>query len=238
MRSSACGLAIGFGVALSLSLALSASISDASDQPASGTGPGPALPRIVLVGDSIRLGYAPIVAKRLEGKAIVISPKANGGDSANVLRHLDEWVIREQPDIVHFNCGIHDTKKSKASARFQVPPEAYEANLREIVGRIRAGTKATVIFATTTPVLNDRAARARTKAVYELLDASTEQYNAIARKVMDELGVPVNDLRAAAGDADTRARRMGSDGIHFQPDGREALGDAVAAFLAKRLRAG
>jgi lysophospholipase L1-like esterase len=232
MRSSACGLLIG----LALCLTLSASIPGADDPPRTETAPA-ALPRIVLVGDSIRLGYAPIVARRLEGRAVVISPKANGGDSANVLKHLDEWVIREQPAVVHFNCGIHDTKKSKTSGRFQVPPEAYEANLRTIVERIRAGTKATVVFATTTPVLDDRAARARTKAAYELLDASTEQYNGIARKVMGELGVPVDDLRAAVGDADTRARLMGSDGIHFQAEGREVLGNAVATFLTTLLPA-
>src|SRR4051812_1545412 len=48
-------------------------------------------PRVVLIGDSIRLGYAPAVAARLTGKAVVISPPENGGDSINVLAHLDEW---------------------------------------------------------------------------------------------------------------------------------------------------
>ena len=42
--------------------------------------PNPPLPKVVLIGDSIRLGYAPLVAKRLEGKAVVVSPPANGGD--------------------------------------------------------------------------------------------------------------------------------------------------------------
>src|SRR6187399_2632783 len=60
-------------------------------------------PKIVLIGDSIRLGYAPEVAKKLEGKAIVVGPKANGGDSGNVLKNLNEWAVKEQPDIVHFN---------------------------------------------------------------------------------------------------------------------------------------
>ena len=46
------------------------------------------LPKVVLIGDSIRIGYAPVVAKQLEGKAVVVSPKANGGDSANVLAKL------------------------------------------------------------------------------------------------------------------------------------------------------
>src|SRR5690242_6649963 len=36
------------------------------------------LPKIVLVGDSIRMGYAPLVAKNLDGKAIVVSPAPNG----------------------------------------------------------------------------------------------------------------------------------------------------------------
>ena len=66
------------------------------------------LPVVVLVGDSIRLSYAPMVATRLAEKARVVSPKPNGGDSSNVLKHLQEWVIAEKPDVVHFNCGIHD----------------------------------------------------------------------------------------------------------------------------------
>ncbi len=52
---------------------------------------------MVLVGDSIRLGYAPRVAERLSGKAVVISPAENGGDSANVLSQLDEWVLSTDP---------------------------------------------------------------------------------------------------------------------------------------------
>ena len=81
----------------------------------------------------------------------------------------------------HHNCQgdyrshtVHDTKKSKTTGTFQVPPEQYEANLRKIVERIRRETKATVLFATTTPIIDDRAAQGRTKAEYELLEASTK----------------------------------------------------------------
>lgn len=49
-----------------------------------------------MIGDSIRIGYAPLVAKLLDGKAIVVSPKPNGEDSGNVLKHLEEWVIKEK----------------------------------------------------------------------------------------------------------------------------------------------
>src|SRR5215831_20077284 len=99
--------------------------------------PGPGLPRIVLVGDSIRLGYAPRVAARLEGKAVVVSPPENGGDSANVLAHLDEWVLREKPDVVYLNCGLHDLKRSRKDGHHQVELERYAESLRRIVARIR-----------------------------------------------------------------------------------------------------
>jgi lysophospholipase L1-like esterase len=205
--------------------------------PSLGEEPTKALPRVVLVGDSIRLSYTQYVEKALGGQAVVISPKANGGDSARVLQNLDEWVIREQPAVVHFNCGIHDTKKSKTTGKFQVPPDEYAANLRKIVERLRKETKAVVIFGLTTPVDDVRAAKGRQKVDYELLEASAAQYNQLARGVMRELGVPVNDLRAALGDASERARLMGGDGIHFTPAGYEKLGTAVAAEIRKHLPA-
>lgn len=195
------------------------------------------LPKVVLIGDSIRLGYAPTVVKQLEGKAVIVHSKANGGDSANVLAKLADWAVKEKPDVVHFNCGIHDTKKDKKTGKFQVSPEQYEANLRKIVEILRKETKATVIFATTTPIIDDRAAKGRANASYELLDASTVEYNRIALRVMKELNVPVDDLRAVCGEGEDRGKIMSNDGVHFTPEGRTRLGNAVADFVSKHLPA-
>jgi lysophospholipase L1-like esterase len=198
------------------------------------------LPKVVLLGDSIRLSYAPLVAKQLEGKTQIVSPPANGGDSGNVLKHLEEWAIREQPAIVHFNAGIHDTKKAKASGMFQVSPAEYEANLRQIVSRIRKETEATVLFATTTPIHDQRAAAARQERDYELLNASVEQYNAIAVKVMGELKVPIEDLHtvlAKPKGGKTLDELIVADGVHLTPEGREMVGQAVAGFLQQHLPA-
>jgi lysophospholipase L1-like esterase len=191
----------------------------------------PNLPTVVLIGDSIRLGYTSTVVKELAGRANVVGPSANGGDSSNVLSHIGEWAIQRQPDVVHFNCGIHDVKKSKKTGTFQTPPDKYEANLRKIVERLRKETKAKIIFALTTPLVDDRAAKVRVDRDYELLDASTEQYNEIARRVMKELDVPVNDLRAALGDRDEQLKLIVDDGVHFKPEGSKKLGQAVAAFV-------
>jgi lysophospholipase L1-like esterase len=192
-------------------------------------------PTVVLIGDSIRLGYAPIVKQQLADRAEVVGPAANGGDSSNVLRHLDEWVVQLQPAIVHFNCGIHDTKKSKKDGTFQTSPEQYEKNLRAIVAKLRSETKAVVLFAVTTPIRDAAAAKVRAERDYELLNASTEQYNAIARRVMQELDVPVNDLRAALGDEKEQARLIVDDGVHFTGEGSKKLGTAVAEFVGRYL---
>ena len=195
----------------------------------------PNLPTVVLIGDSIRLGYTSTVAQELAGLANVVGPTANGGDSSNVLSHIESWAIRLQPEVVHFNCGIHDIKKSKQAGTFQTPPDKYEANLRKIVERLRKETKAKIIFALTTPLVDDRAAKMRLERDYELLNASTEQYNEIARRVMKELGVPVNDLRAALGDRDEQLKLIVDDGVHFKSEGSKKLGQAVAAFVAPDL---
>jgi len=197
-----------------------------------------ALPKVVLVGDSIRMSYAPVVAKQLAGKATVVGSRSNGGDSSNVLKHLEQWVIREKPAVVHFNCGIHDTKHFKETGKYQVSPEQYEANLRKIVERIRQETDAVVLFAATTPILDDRAASLRKGRNYELLGASIEQYNTIAVRVMKELNVPINDLHSAVTKPDpplSTEALISNDGVHLTSPGRELVGSRVAAFISERL---
>lgn len=196
------------------------------------------LPKVVLLGDSIRLSYAPRVARQLEGKVVIISPGPNGGDSANELRNLSDWAIKQQPAVVHLNAGIHDTKKFKSDGHFQVSPEQYEANLRKIVAQLRAETQAVILFATTTPILDARAAAARQGRDYELLNASIEQYNQIALRVMKELDVPVNDLyaRLAKPPEGTKlADLIVGDGVHLTPAGQDLVAETVAAFITSQL---
>ena len=50
------------------------------------------IPRVMLIGDSIRMSYQPHVARLLEGKAEVVGPKGNCAHSAVTLEFLDQWV--------------------------------------------------------------------------------------------------------------------------------------------------
>ncbi|MBI3470258.1 MAG: SGNH/GDSL hydrolase family protein [Candidatus Solibacter usitatus] len=102
--------------------------------------------RVLIIGDSISIGYAPFVREQLAGKAQVERIEGNGADSANILARLDTWLARGPYDAIAFNCGLHDLKYTSAH---QVPPEQYEANLARIVERLRA-TGAKLIWVTTT----------------------------------------------------------------------------------------
>ncbi|HJZ91697.1 MAG TPA: GDSL-type esterase/lipase family protein [Gemmataceae bacterium] len=189
-------------------------------------------PKVILIGDSIRIGYAPLVAQRLAGQVEVISAEANGGDSANVLKNFDEWVVRAKPALVHVNCGLHDLKKAKKDGTYQVPLESYEKNLRELINRLRKDTQATIVFASTTPILDDR--HAKRKAKFDRFEADVKRYNETAFRVMAELAVPVDDLHAVVTHRGAE-KLLGADGTHYTPAGYEALSEAVANSVTRHL---
>jgi lysophospholipase L1-like esterase len=193
----------------------------------------PPKPVVVLVGDSIRLGYAPLVAERLKGVAEVVSPEENGGDTGNVLKHLDEWVIRRNPAVVHFNVGLHDLKTDPKTGAKQVGLDAYKKNLAEIVRRLDRETSALLIFATTTPVIDDRH-KAR-GAGFDRFEADVAAYNRAAREVLPRSGlVAVDDLHALAGSLGPETA-IGRDGVHFTPEGSKALAEQVSRTILAAL---
>ena len=104
------------------------------------------LPLIVLIGDSIRMGYQDHVASQLAGRAEVWVPKENGGDSRNVFAHLDQWVFSRQPDLVHVNCGLHDLKRA-FGAESAVPLAEYGRNVRQILQRLQRELDGAVVWA-------------------------------------------------------------------------------------------
>ena len=188
------------------------------------------VPKVVLIGDSIRIGYAPLVAKLLDGKATVISQSVNGEDSGNVLRHLDEWVISEKPDVVHINAGLHDLKLKDRT--YQVPLAEYQKNLRTIVERIRKETNAKVIFATSTPIVDTL--HAQRKAGFDRFEADVQKYNIAAVSVMKQAGVPINDLHQVI-DSGGGQTLMNSDGTHYTPEGYARLAAAVTNSILRGL---
>lgn len=186
----------------------------------------PALPRVLLIGDSISIGYTLPVRELLKGKANVHRIPTNGGPTTNGLRNLKVWLGPGKWDVIHFNFGIHDMKFMEPGKQ-QVPPEAYEKNLREIVKQLQA-TGAKLIWATTTPIPEGELNPPRT------FD-KVPTYNSIARKVMTEAGVTINDLNAHI--TPHLAKLQNPRDVHYNKEGSAFLAQAVAAQIAAQLPA-
>ncbi len=183
--------------------------------------------QLILIGDSIRMGYQADVIRELTELADVWAPTQNGGNSANILQHLNEWIISRAPDVVHINCGLHDLRKDFDTGEPAIPINQYESNLRTFLKRILDKINCTVIWALTTPV-NEIWHHERKG--FDRLEADVAAYNAVACKVADDLDIAINDLFGVITEAG-RDSYLTPDGVHFTPEGSALLGTAVAEFV-------
>src|SRR5689334_14491816 len=70
----------------------------------------PALPRVLLIGDSISIGYTVPTREKLKRKANVHRPGTNCGPTTRGVENLDKWLGDGKWDVIHFNFGLHDLK--------------------------------------------------------------------------------------------------------------------------------
>lgn len=184
----------------------------------------PALPRVLLIGDSISIGYTPAVRKLLAGKVNVHRIMTNGGPTSNGLPNLGQWLGEGRWDVIHFNWGLHDLRIMEDGRR-QVPLEKYEANLAELVTRLKA-TGAKLIWCSTTPVPEGKLSPPRQPE-------DVPRYNAAAERVMRAQGVTVNDLHAFALPLLGQLQRPAN--VHFTDEGSAKLAEPVAGAILKAL---
>lgn len=183
------------------------------------------LPRVLIIGDSISMGYTVPVRELLKGKANVHRPATNCSSTGNGLNYLKAWLGDKKWDVIHFNFGLHDAKLPPEGVR-HAPPDVYEKNLRELVKQMQA-TGAKLIFATTTPVPNGGVISPTRRF------GSVEQYNAVALKVMKETGVAIDDLNTLI--TPHLAKLQNPNDVHYSKEGSALLAKQVAAEIEKAL---
>ena len=190
----------------------------------------PKLPRVLLIGDSISIGYTIPVRNLLAGEANVhrplISPTKvlNCASTKEGLKDLDVWLGKKRWDVIHFNWGLHDLKYvdeegkrvPPEKGRQRVPVDEYEKNLERLVNRLKK-TGAKLIFATTTPVPEGALGR---------LKGDVKRYNAAAVKVMKRNGVVVDDLYSFALPRLEEIQKK--QNVHFYENGSQMLAEQVA----------
>lgn len=198
--------------------------------------PDPTLPNVLLIGDSISIGYTRLVRAKLAGKANVFRPmRAQGpdncGDTSIGLERIDLWLGERKWDVIHFNWGLWDLcyrnpasknqgNRDKAGGKLSTPLDAYERNLEKLVARLKT-TGARLVWASTTLVPEGEAGR---------FVGDDEKYNAVAARVMQRHGIPTNDLFALTRSfAGQHFIREGD--VHFTSQGYARLAGQVASAI-------
>jgi GDSL-like Lipase/Acylhydrolase family len=195
------------------------------------------LPRVLLIGDSISMGYTIPVRTLLADKANVHRPLMNCGHTATGLAQIDTWLATggadKKWDVIHFNWGLHDLKYiddkgdiadvATPGAKQQISPEDYRKNLTALTERLKA-TGAKLIWRNTTPVPEGTKGRI----------ANAEQaYNKIAAEVMTAAGVPTHDLASFV--TANQSKYQLPANVHFSPEGSDALAAEVAREILAAL---
>lgn len=183
-----------------------------------------ALPRVLLIGDSISIGYTLPTRRLLQGKANVHRIPVNGGPTINGLEHLDRWLGSGTWNVIHFNWGLHDVKIME-DGQHQVTIDKYEAHLRDLVARLKR-TGAALIWASTTPVPDAEVTPPRK-------NSDVIAYNTVAKRIMEANGILINDLYAVAFPRLGEIQRPAN--VHYTDPGSEVLAEGVAASIRAAL---
>jgi len=158
----------------------------------------------------------------------------NGGDSQNVVAKLGEWLGTGPWDVVHANCGLHDMKFDLEMGLHQVPVERFEQNLYTLVMRLQSETRARLVWATITPVIEEWHNEAGRD--FRRFTRDVEIYNEAALRIMSEAEVEVDDLHAYLVGRGLETS-ISEDGVHLTADAYRAVGREVAGFIEPIVRA-
>lgn len=194
----------------------------------------PALPNILLIGDSISGGYEKQVKQALKGKANVIKNEGNAQWTGTGLKKIDSYLGDTRWDIIHFNWGLWDLYGWEF-AKEDRSPETYAKNLDALVTRMKK-TGAKLIFATTTPACKDPEQTMLKRFKQEVVITPEQQakYSEAALAVMKKHGVEIDDLHAYILPT-LETHSGGPDNVHFTGSGNGHLAKKVVATLEEAL---
>ncbi|HEX5218062.1 MAG TPA: SGNH/GDSL hydrolase family protein [Verrucomicrobiae bacterium] len=206
---------------------------DATTQAAEKTPPSlrpivdvPGLPRVLLIGDSISLGYTVRVREALKGKANVHRALTNCGATRKGIAEIDSWLGEGKWDLIHFNFGLHDIRRLKTDV-VAVPPAEYESNLRKLVERMKR-TGAKLVWASTTPAPPEPKA-----GQFQRVPSDVVKYNEIAARVMKGNDVATDDLYSVVVERTAELQPQGD--VHFNSKGYDVLAEQVVKSIAASL---
>ena len=201
------------------------------------------LPNVLIIGDSISIGYTRQVRELLKDRANVFRPMDSRGHPVNCyttetgLQRMKDWLGDRKWSVIHFNWGLHDLcfrnpqstvsgHRDKVHGTVTVPIEAYRENLDRLVGMMQApGAK--LIWANTTAYLDGEPGR---------FPGDELKYNRAASEVMARRGVVVDDLHKLT-ESFPPSLYLAAGDVHFKDEGWRQLAEQVADAISRQVAA-
>lgn len=184
--------------------------------------------RVLLIGDSIRLHYQDEVKKLLGNEYEVMAPQENCRFSSYVLNSLRFWLAEfRNPDVIHWNAGLWDTAILYHEDGCFISVEEYVANMKKILRELKK-TGAKIIFATTTPV-HDEKIHFPGPMPPAHDNADVVKYNRAILEAFANENIVINDLFEIM--YAEKELLLKEDMIHPNEEGIKKLGAAVANII-------
>ena len=196
----------------------------------------PEKPKILIIGDSISIGYTPFVKKALSSKYDVFHNPGNAQHTGTGLENISKWIGNNDWDIIQFNWGLWDLcyrnpdsknqgNRDKINGKITFSIEEYKSNLDSIIKILKTKTKAKLVFVTTTYVPENEEGRFKKDAL---------RYNKAAKEVMKKNDIPINDIYAKS-IAIHKKFGLGSDDVHYTSEGYEELSKLIVSFIENKV---
>lgn len=179
--------------------------------------------RLLLIGDSIRQSYQPYVASALKDNIEVVGVDINTNcrDTNTTLAIFDEAIASAKPTMIHWNNGLHDIKRLSPTADCQISIATYTENLEKLISRFKELDNPKIIWATTTPVDEER----HNAMGFRRSNEDIKRYNDAAKAVMEKHGIAIDDLGSII--AENPVKYICEDGVHLTEEGKQALSSSV-----------
>ena len=191
------------------------------------------LANVLIIGDSISIGYTLPTRVLLQGKVNLHRIPTNGGPTTKGTTEIEKWLGERKWDLIHFNWGLHDLKymgpkgqnlyPKEKGGKEQVTLADYEKNLDKLVARMKKSTTK-LVWRNTTPIPPGSAGRYVGDSI---------KYNQAAARVMKKHGIPTLDLFTPS--KKNMKDWMKPADVHYHAHGSQALAKLVAQDVLKRL---
>lgn len=99
-------------------------------------------PNILVIGDSISIGYMPSLRLALADVAAVLHVPDNASSTRYTRERLDQWLDDRDWDVIYANWGLHDLRVDATTGHAMVPPKTYRDNLEWLLDQLAQRTLA------------------------------------------------------------------------------------------------